>query len=109
MKTKTLLTLMATLVVLATVSCKQAQQPATAAPSPSPTPPTLKPIATPQPVVIGKPYPGKGVIRLINRKETWIEIDHEEIVDLMPAMQMEWSPKKPSLLDGLEVGDKVIA
>jgi len=30
------------------------------------------------------PYPGTGTIILINRKEGWIEIKHEEIKGLMP-------------------------
>ena len=73
---------------------------------PSPTPPNLKPIAVPSPV-IGKPYPGIGVVMLINKKEGWIEIDHEEIVDLMPPMVMEWHVKNPALLNRVKVGDKV--
>jgi Cu/Ag efflux protein CusF len=88
------------------VSCKR-QTSSTTTPAPSPTPQNLKPIAVPPPPVIGKPYPGKGVVKLINRKEGWIEIDHEDIVDLMPAMEMEWSVEKISLLDNLKVGDKV--
>jgi len=88
------------------VSCKrQTSSPTT--PAPSPTPQNLKPIGVAPPPVIGKPYPGKGVVKLINRKEGWIEIDHEDIVDLMPAMEMEWSVEKSSLLDNLKVGDKI--
>ena len=88
------------------VACKQKVS-STTPPAPSPTPQNLKPIAVAPPPVIGKPYPGKGVIKLINRQEGWIEIDHEEIVDLMPAMEMEWSVEKSSLLDNLKVGDKI--
>jgi Cu/Ag efflux protein CusF len=106
MQTKDVVIILFALVILFSVACKPSQS-TTTAPAPSPTPPNLKPIALPPPAVIGKPYPGKGVIKLINRKENWIEIDHEEIVDLMPAMEMEWSPQKPSLLNGLKVGDKV--
>ena len=87
------------------VSCKQTSS--TTTPAPSPTPQNLKPIGVAPPPVIGKPYPGKGVVKLINRKEGWIEIDHEDIVDLMPAMEMEWSVEKSSLLDNLKVGDKI--
>lgn len=46
-------------------------------------------------------------MKLINRKEGWIEISHEPIPDLMPAMEMEWFVEKKSLLDHVAVGDKV--
>src|SRR5438105_3929811 len=59
------------------------------------------------PPVIGKPYPGTGVVAFINLEEGWVEINHEEIKDLMPAMQMEWSVKDRSLLKPVRVGDKV--
>lgn len=77
-------------------------------PSPSPSPAaTQKNPLEPPAVVIGKPYPGKGVVTLINLKEGWIEIDHEEIEGLMPAMQMEWTAEPRSLLRKVKVGDKV--
>ena len=57
--------------------------------------------------VIGKPYPGIGVITIINVKEGWVEINHEPIEGLMPAMQMEWWVKDRSLLKNVQVGDKV--
>jgi Cu/Ag efflux protein CusF len=105
MITRTVSLFLSTLVILSFISCRQPQQAST--PAPSPTPPNLTPIALPLPAVVGRPYPGKGVVKLINRKEGWIEIDHEAIVDLMPAMEMEWSVAKPSLLNNLNVGDKV--
>jgi hypothetical protein len=89
------------------LSCKQGAQTSEAKPSPSPTPVNLKPIAQPPLPVIGKPYPGKGVVKLINLKEGWIEIDHEEIKDLMPKMIMEWHVQKPSQLRKVKVGDNV--
>jgi len=52
-------------------------------------------------------YAGTGVVRLINLEEGWLEIDHEEIKDLMPAMQMEWSVRDKSMLKSVRVGDKV--
>jgi Cu/Ag efflux protein CusF len=54
-----------------------------------------------------KSYSGTGVVRLINLREGWLEIDHEEIKDFMPAMQMEWSVKDRSMLKQVRVGDKV--
>jgi len=58
-------------------------------------------------VIVGKPYPGIGVITIINLKEGWVEINHDAIEGLMPAMQMEWSVKDRSLLRNIQVGDKV--
>lgn len=55
----------------------------------------------------GKSYPGVGVVRLINFNEGWLEIEHEEIKGLMPAMVMEWSVVDRSLLKSVQVGDKV--
>ncbi|MGZ8847780.1 MAG: copper-binding protein, partial [Pyrinomonadaceae bacterium] len=37
----------------------------------------------------------------------WVEIDHEEIKDLMPAMQMEFNVKDKSLLNDVKAGDRV--
>ena len=54
-----------------------------------------------------KPYPATGVVALINKKEGWIEINHDEIKDLMPAMQMEFWVKDKSLLDKVVVGNRV--
>lgn len=52
-------------------------------------------------------FSGTGVVRLVNLKEGWVEIDHEEIVGLMPAMQMEWSVKDSAMLTSIRAGDKV--
>jgi Cu/Ag efflux protein CusF len=59
------------------------------------------------PAVMNKPYPGTGVVVSINRPEGWIEINHEAIKDLMPAMEMEFNVKDKSLLDRATVGDRV--
>jgi len=87
------------------LACQRTQTPSPVA-QVSPTPPNLKPMAVPSPI-IGKPYPATGIVKLINRKEGWIEIDHEEIVDLMPAMEMEWPVQNKAHLDRVKVGDKV--
>lgn len=57
--------------------------------------------------IVGKPYPAKGVVTIVNLKEGWVEINHEEIEGLMPAMQMEWPVKPRSLMKSIRVGDKV--
>lgn len=73
----------------------------------SPAPPPPKGPASFPPPVLNKPYPGTGVVDLINKQEGWIEITHEDIKDLMPAMQMEFNVKDKSLLDKVKVGDRV--
>jgi|ERR1043166_3947534 len=85
-------------------SCqKQNTAPETASSTPkAPTGPPGYP-----PAVMGKSYPGTGVIVTINRDEGWIEINHEEIRELMPAMQMEFNVKDKSLLDKVKVGQRV--
>ena len=52
-------------------------------------------------------YPGSGVVTKINTKLGSIELDHKEIVGLMPAMKMEFYVKDRSILGGIAVGDKV--
>jgi Cu/Ag efflux protein CusF len=36
-----------------------------------------------------------------------VTLDHEEIKDLMAAMEMEFAVAHPSVLDGIAAGDKV--
>jgi Cu/Ag efflux protein CusF len=92
--------------VVAFLSCqKQPQVNREQHPASSPTPIT-GPAGWPTPVM-NKPYPGSGVVASINKKEGWIEINHEDIKDLMPAMQMEFNVKDKSLLDKVNVGDRV--
>jgi Cu(I)/Ag(I) efflux system protein CusF len=75
---------------------------------PTPTPPTVfaTPVQMPSPV-LGKSYFGTGVITIINQKEGWVEIKHQEINGLMPAMTMSFLVKERSLLNNLKVGDRV--
>ena len=87
------------------VSCRRQPQ-AEKVSQPAPTP--VKQSLPEMPVaIVGKPYPGRGVVTIINRKERWVEIDHEDIAGLMPAMQMEFWVKDMSLLREIRVGDKV--
>ena len=100
--------LMWLLIIVVTVfslSCKQEQQ--AVKPAPSPTPQNLAGPPGFPPPVMNKPYPGTGVVVSINQKEGWIELNHEEIKDLMPAMQMEFNVKDKSLLSKVKVGDRV--
>jgi len=52
-------------------------------------------------------YQGKGTVTAINPRLASIEIDHEEIKGLMPAMKMEFYVKDKSLLNGIAVGDQI--
>src|SRR6266850_531559 len=74
--------------------------------NPSEMPSPVKPLEMPSPI-FDKPYPGTGIVILINRKEGWVEIKHEEIKGLMPAMTMEFWLKNRSLVDQVSVGDRV--
>jgi Cu/Ag efflux protein CusF len=56
---------------------------------------------------MNKAYPATGVVVQINRQEGWIEINHEEIKELMPAMQMEFWVRDKALLDQVKAGDRV--
>jgi Cu/Ag efflux protein CusF len=67
-------------------------------------PDTPKPRQTPAAV---RSYSGVGIVRSINLKEGWLEIDHEEIKDFMHAMLMQWSVRDKSMLKSVRVGDKV--
>src|SRR5215510_8304976 len=95
------------LVLLPAILFCSCQKQNTATKTASPTP--KGPIGPPgyPPAVMNKPYPGTGVIVTINRDEGWIEINHEEIKNLMPAMQMEFNVKDKSLLDNVKVGERV--
>lgn len=52
-------------------------------------------------------YHGVGVIDSIDRVGEFVQIDHEDIKDLMPAMNMPYRVKDKSLLDSIAPGDKV--
>lgn len=73
------------------------------APLPPTTPTPSAPAATPQ----ANTYQGVGTVKSISPKVPAIEIDHEEIVGLMQAMQMEFPVTDGALLNGLAVNDRV--
>jgi Cu/Ag efflux protein CusF len=100
-------TLLVMLLGILLTSCqKQNNQTKSAAPTPGTATSTQGPPGFPPPV-LNKPYPGTGVVSEINRSEGWIELNHQEIKGLMPAMQMEFNVKDKSLLDKARVGDRV--
>ena len=88
------------------VSCRQELRVNDAPATPTPAMVTGTPLVLPSPV-LGKPYFGTGVITIINRKEGWVEIKHKEIKGLMPAMTMEFLVQQNSLLNNVQVGDRV--
>ena len=69
----------------------------------TPSPPPSGPAAAVQPGT----YQGVGVVKGLNPQAPAIEIDHEEIVGLMPAMQMEFPVTDGALLSGLAVNDRI--
>jgi Cu/Ag efflux protein CusF len=54
-----------------------------------------------------KTFKAKGVVTKINLEMVSVELNHEEIKGLMPAMIMEFYVKEKSELEVLKVGDKV--
>ena len=52
-------------------------------------------------------YQGVGVVKAINPKVPAIEIEHGEIVGLMPGMQMEFPVSDGALLNGIAVNDQI--
>lgn len=52
-------------------------------------------------------YPSKGAITKIINELGSVELKHEEIKDVIPAMQMEFFVSDKSLLKGLRIGNDV--
>ena len=52
-------------------------------------------------------YTSRGVVKSIDGKRPSIEIDHEEIPGLMPAMTMDFYLKDGALLNGIKPGDRI--
>lgn len=67
---------------------------------------TPKPAATQAQIENGD-YPGKGKITKIDTENGSVEMNHEEIVGVMPAMLMEFYVSDKKMLDGLKVGDEI--
>ena len=54
-------------------------------------------------------YNGKGTVTKINLDLVSVELNHENIEGLMPAMQMEFYVTDKVLLKGLTIGDRALA
>ena len=61
----------------------------------------------PAAAVAANTYKGVGVVKGVNLKTPAIEIDHQDIEGLMPAMQMEFPVTDASLLNGVAVNDHI--
>ena len=70
----------------------------------SPTSPTPIPTAS---VPKNGDYQGKGKVTKINNELGSVEIEHEEIKDVMPAMPMELYVSNKAMLKTIKVGDQV--
>lgn len=88
------------LVLLVVAGCnKQPAHNNVATPSPSPVGPAA--------AVQTHTYQAVGIVKSLNPKRPGIEIAHEDVEGLMPAMQMEFPVTDGSLLDGLAVNDRI--
>ncbi|MCU0654117.1 MAG: copper-binding protein [Polyangiaceae bacterium] len=54
-----------------------------------------------------KTYSTKGTIKTFGPDKKYASIAHENIPGYMSAMTMSFEPQTPSMLDGLNAGDKV--
>ena len=97
-----------TVVLIFSFGCGGSTVPANAVPPPiaSPTPTSASPVPTTATPKDGN-YNGKGKVTKINTQLGSVELDHEEIVGLMPRMIMEFYVKDKALLNGLAIGDTV--
>ena len=95
------------LLLLPISSCQKPKVAQTTPPTPTAAPTRVTGPPGYPPPVMNQSYPATGVVVLINRQEGWIEINHEDIKGLMPAMQMEFWVKNKSLLDQAKPGDRV--
>lgn len=73
-------------------------------PSPSKTA-TTGPTAMPTPK--NGDYPGTGKVTKINHELGSVEVDHKEVVGLMPPMIMEFYVTDKAMLKRIAVGDEV--
>ena len=89
------------LIVLAACGAPSANKQSTAQSAPTPVGPAA--------AVQTNSYHAVGVVKNLypNPKAPAIEIDHEDIEGLMPAMQMEFPVTDASLLNGIAVNDRI--
>ena len=61
----------------------------------------------PEAAVQTNTYVGVGTVTDLDPKVPMIEIDHEDIKGLMPAMQMPFHVKDKGVLEGIKRGDRI--
>ena len=64
-------------------------------------------VTGPAAAVATSSYEGEGRVISTNPRRPSIEIDHQEIKGVMPAMTMEFYVKDKSMLEGLKSGDLI--
>ena len=101
-----LILILAAAVALVTMACggKGTVNAVPAPVTPAAQPPTPVPTAV---IPANGDYPGRGKVVRIDPKGLSVELDHEEIKGVMPAMIMQLNVSERSLLDGLKAGDEV--
>src|SRR5579859_3293831 len=52
-------------------------------------------------------YPIKGAVIALDTAKGTVELDHEQVADVMAAMDMTYAVADPKLLRGLKPGDSV--
>jgi protein SCO1 len=60
-----------------------------------------------RPSSAAKLYYGVGVVEALGEQRTTVQINHEDIKDLMPAMSMPFEVQSPALLEQVAPGDRV--
>src|SRR5437764_2163321 len=63
--------------------------------------------ASARPENAAKIYHGVGVVESVGEHRTTVQINHEDIKDLMPAMSMPFEVQSPALLDEIAPGDRI--
>jgi Cu(I)/Ag(I) efflux system protein CusF len=82
------------------------KEPTATGPRQTPPAPTATPIKTPF-VPKNGDYPGRGKVKRIEIKGGSVELDHEAIPDVAPAMKNEFFVSDKTMLNGLKLGDDV--
>jgi Cu/Ag efflux protein CusF len=91
------------------LACSSCQQKNVTAPAPTATPataPNQPSVSSPQSRET-KYIPATGVVVRTDPSFPSVELDHDEIKGIMPAMRMEFYVKDKAMLNGLKAGDKV--
>ena len=103
---KSILTIIFAISTLGLTGCGGPEVSENAVPPPNTSVPSNKSATTASTPKNGN-YGGKGVVTKINDQQGSVELKHENIEGLMPAMQMEFNVTDKAFLNGLKVGDAV--